>query len=301
MQFICRNICYLIIILCDQVNFSFTSQLCQYLNNNCPIEKLHFKLSYNSLTFLLNSVFLVELLYIKYYTIGYAEGGGLYALGLIHANHGGEITDYLLGRHTLHFFIFLFFSGFFAFLIPLSFIHVLSVFSFFSLSSHSLFLMIPFCCFFIVVSISIIPLSLFLLQPLFYVHLCLLISCLSHWYTLIVFYRSQLLLLIIPLVVSIFLLALFYPSWYFFYFKADGDPFFHETLSKWKGSSTLVEILPYTNTCFSRSSKGGYEWADKARRLPGSRPGRHGHPQGRRVRAAQVLPLPGQLLIIVGF
>ena len=28
---------------------------------------------------------------------GYAEGGGLYALGLIHANHGGEITDYLIG------------------------------------------------------------------------------------------------------------------------------------------------------------------------------------------------------------
>ena len=108
MQFICRNICYLIIILCDQVNFSFTSQLCQYLNNNCPIEKLHFKLSYNSLTFLLNSVFLVELLYIKYYTIGYAEGGGLYALGLIHANHGGEITDYLLGRHTFNFLSFCF-------------------------------------------------------------------------------------------------------------------------------------------------------------------------------------------------
>lgn len=29
---------------------------------------------------------------------GYAEGGGLYALGLIHANHGGEITEYLLGQ-----------------------------------------------------------------------------------------------------------------------------------------------------------------------------------------------------------
>jgi len=29
---------------------------------------------------------------------GYAEGGGLYALGLIHANHGGEITDYLIGQ-----------------------------------------------------------------------------------------------------------------------------------------------------------------------------------------------------------
>lgn len=28
----------------------------------------------------------------------YSEGGGLYALGLIHANHGGEITDYLLGQ-----------------------------------------------------------------------------------------------------------------------------------------------------------------------------------------------------------
>ena len=26
---------------------------------------------------------------------GYAEGGGLYALGLIHLNHGGEITEYL--------------------------------------------------------------------------------------------------------------------------------------------------------------------------------------------------------------
>jgi 26S proteasome regulatory subunit N2 len=29
---------------------------------------------------------------------GYAEGGGLYALGLIHANHGGQITEYLLGK-----------------------------------------------------------------------------------------------------------------------------------------------------------------------------------------------------------
>lgn len=28
----------------------------------------------------------------------YSEGGGLYALGLIHANHGGEITDYLLSQ-----------------------------------------------------------------------------------------------------------------------------------------------------------------------------------------------------------
>ncbi|TRY84096.1 hypothetical protein DNTS_032945, partial [Danionella cerebrum] len=28
----------------------------------------------------------------------YQEGGGLYALGLIHANHGGEIIDYLLGQ-----------------------------------------------------------------------------------------------------------------------------------------------------------------------------------------------------------
>jgi len=28
----------------------------------------------------------------------YAEGGGLYALGLIHVNHGGEITEYLLGQ-----------------------------------------------------------------------------------------------------------------------------------------------------------------------------------------------------------
>lgn len=29
---------------------------------------------------------------------GYAEGGCLYALGLIHANHGGDITDYLLNQ-----------------------------------------------------------------------------------------------------------------------------------------------------------------------------------------------------------
>lgn len=29
---------------------------------------------------------------------GFAEGGGLYALGLIHANHGGEITEYLLEK-----------------------------------------------------------------------------------------------------------------------------------------------------------------------------------------------------------
>nr|XP_023022395.1 26S proteasome non-ATPase regulatory subunit 1-like [Leptinotarsa decemlineata] len=29
---------------------------------------------------------------------GYSEGGGLYALGLIHANHGGNIIDYLLGQ-----------------------------------------------------------------------------------------------------------------------------------------------------------------------------------------------------------
>lgn len=28
----------------------------------------------------------------------YQEGGGLYALGLIHANHGGDIIDYLLGQ-----------------------------------------------------------------------------------------------------------------------------------------------------------------------------------------------------------
>ncbi|XP_013393221.1 26S proteasome non-ATPase regulatory subunit 1 [Lingula anatina] len=28
----------------------------------------------------------------------YSEGGGLYALGLIHANHGGEITEYLLNQ-----------------------------------------------------------------------------------------------------------------------------------------------------------------------------------------------------------
>ena len=29
---------------------------------------------------------------------GYAEGGGLYALGLIHANHSGDITENLLGQ-----------------------------------------------------------------------------------------------------------------------------------------------------------------------------------------------------------
>lgn len=29
---------------------------------------------------------------------GYTEGGGLYALGLIHANHGGSIIDYLLNQ-----------------------------------------------------------------------------------------------------------------------------------------------------------------------------------------------------------
>lgn len=28
----------------------------------------------------------------------YQEGGGLYALGLIHANHGGDIIDYLLSQ-----------------------------------------------------------------------------------------------------------------------------------------------------------------------------------------------------------
>ena len=28
----------------------------------------------------------------------YSEGGGLYALGLIHANHGGKIMEYLLGQ-----------------------------------------------------------------------------------------------------------------------------------------------------------------------------------------------------------
>lgn len=27
---------------------------------------------------------------------GYSEGGGLYALGLIHSNHGANIVDYLL-------------------------------------------------------------------------------------------------------------------------------------------------------------------------------------------------------------
>ncbi|XKL67270.1 hypothetical protein PGB90_010690 [Kerria lacca] len=31
-------------------------------------------------------------------TSGYSEGGGLYALGLIHANHGAVINDYLLGQ-----------------------------------------------------------------------------------------------------------------------------------------------------------------------------------------------------------
>nr|XP_022918961.1 26S proteasome non-ATPase regulatory subunit 1-like [Onthophagus taurus] len=31
-------------------------------------------------------------------TSGYSEGGGLYALGLIHANHGAKIIDYLLGQ-----------------------------------------------------------------------------------------------------------------------------------------------------------------------------------------------------------
>ncbi|XP_065208959.1 26S proteasome non-ATPase regulatory subunit 1 [Planococcus citri] len=31
-------------------------------------------------------------------TSGYSEGGGLYALGLIHANHGTAINDYLLGQ-----------------------------------------------------------------------------------------------------------------------------------------------------------------------------------------------------------
>ena len=29
---------------------------------------------------------------------GYAEVGGLYAHGLIHANHGGDITEYLPGQ-----------------------------------------------------------------------------------------------------------------------------------------------------------------------------------------------------------
>lgn len=28
----------------------------------------------------------------------YAEGGGLYALGLIHANHGGDIIEYLINQ-----------------------------------------------------------------------------------------------------------------------------------------------------------------------------------------------------------
>ena len=34
---------------------------------------------------------------------GYAEGGGLYALGLIHANHGAEIIEYLLGQVAVFF------------------------------------------------------------------------------------------------------------------------------------------------------------------------------------------------------
>lgn len=29
---------------------------------------------------------------------GFSEGGGLYALGLIHANHGAKIIDYLLAQ-----------------------------------------------------------------------------------------------------------------------------------------------------------------------------------------------------------
>ena len=29
---------------------------------------------------------------------GYAEGGSLYALGLIHANHGGKIIQYLYNQ-----------------------------------------------------------------------------------------------------------------------------------------------------------------------------------------------------------
>ena len=28
----------------------------------------------------------------------YSDGGGLYAMGMIHANHGGTITDYLLNQ-----------------------------------------------------------------------------------------------------------------------------------------------------------------------------------------------------------
>ncbi len=28
----------------------------------------------------------------------YSEGGGLYALGLIHANHGGDIIEYLINQ-----------------------------------------------------------------------------------------------------------------------------------------------------------------------------------------------------------
>jgi 26S proteasome regulatory subunit N2 len=32
----------------------------------------------------------------------YAEGGGLYALGLIHANHGGDIIEYLINQLRTH-------------------------------------------------------------------------------------------------------------------------------------------------------------------------------------------------------
>lgn len=32
----------------------------------------------------------------------YAEGGGLYALGLIHANHGGDIIEYLINQLRSH-------------------------------------------------------------------------------------------------------------------------------------------------------------------------------------------------------
>lgn len=41
-----------------------------------------------------------NILMIFFHTGGspYSEGGGLYALGLIHANHGGNIIEYLLGQ-----------------------------------------------------------------------------------------------------------------------------------------------------------------------------------------------------------
>lgn len=50
-------------------------------------------------------VFQILNLVIFFYTIiesgpssGYSEGGGLYALGLIHANHGANIIEYLMAQ-----------------------------------------------------------------------------------------------------------------------------------------------------------------------------------------------------------